>query len=198
METNNLFESEEIAKHEFDFLKPCKNTKINFNRVSDCNLEEVINISKVKIPNSISDKSLIREIIKHNNDNVFCFTRNHRVIGFCAMLMLSPLGLERLLLDEFDGKNPDFKCLSKTEETTAAIYIWGLVASGFAIEGVRHMSQFLQQSKYKTINFFSRPNTDAGVRININLGFKPVENAQGDLYRYVRIVNRELNLQRSA
>jgi|GEM_PF-2973169 len=198
METSNSFESEEIAKHEFDLLKPCKNTKINFNRVSDCNLEEVINVSKANIPNSISDVLLIKKIIQHNNDNVFCFTRNQRVVGFCAMLMLSPLGLERLLLDEFDGKNPDFKCLSKTEENTAAIYMWGLVASGFAIEGVRHMSQFLQQSKYKTINFFSRPNTDAGVRININLGFKPVENAEGDLYRYVRIVNRDPNLQRAA
>lgn len=188
----------EIAKREFDLLVPIKNSEMEVKQATVNDAEKACKFSENKIPNSIADVSLIQKVIIHNSDNIFIFNKKNHIVGVFAMLMLRPLGLERLLLDEFDGKNPDFKCLAKTGECPAAIYIWSYIAPGSAANGVREISKFLQQPKYLNINFFARPVTELGIRITENLGYEPINNTTNGLYRYVRLVNRDPDLQHLA
>ena len=192
------YTSEKIAKREFDLLLPLKRSRVVVKRATVDDVMVCLDFVNVNIPNSTEDVSLIRNIISHNADNIFIFWKNDSIVGVYAMLMLTPLGLERLLLAEFNGVDPDLKCLAKTGETPAGIYNWGVAAPGLAADGIRHVSQFLQQPRYQNINLFSRPNTETGVRINLNLGFKPIGNVSDSLYRYVRLVNREPKLQQAA
>ncbi len=112
------------------------------------------------------------------------------MVGVWAMLMLNHIGLERILLGEFNGLNPSLKCLSPRLSTPMGIYIWAVVAPGIAAEGIKHASAFLQSPIYRNTNIFSRPNTEAGVRINKGLGFQPIDCGTKGLYRYTRVANR--------
>jgi hypothetical protein len=186
------------AKHDFDLLRPSKSINPVVRKATAADVLEACAFCAGKIPGSSPDASLINNIIMHNTDNIFVFLKNNAIIGIYAMLMLNPLGLERLLLGEFNTKNPDFICLTKTKETPAAIYVWSYIAPGKAANGIRNVSQFLQQKKYRNINFFARPVTTAGFQITQNLGYEPLENTSNGLFRYVRLINREPNMQRVA
>jgi len=198
MKTNKSYTDTEIAKHEFDLLLPLKSSRIEVNPATADDAKKACELSRDNIPNSVENISLIKNVISRNADNIFIFRKNQMIIGVYAMLMLTPLGLERLLLGEFDSKNPDMMCLTITGETPAAIYVWSYVAPGLAADGIRHVSKFLQQPNYRNINFFARPVTKAGLRITQNLGYEPLKNATEGLYRYVRLVNREPELQHAA
>ena len=198
MKEDKSYNTTETVKHEFDLLLPLKMCGLEVVRARDEDLTEVCRLSNSNIPNVSVDTWLVGRVVSHNADNVFVFKKNDVIVGVYAMLLLNPLGLERLLLGEFDGTNPDLMCLAKTGESPAAKYLWGIVGPGVAIDGIRHISEFLQQPKYYNINLFARPVTDAGVRLMSNLGYEPIETAGGGLYRYVRLVNREPKLQHAA
>lgn len=198
MKSSGSYASTQVAKHEFDLLHPPKKSRIEVRQATVNDVKLAYEFSKDKIPNSTTDISLVKKIISHNSNNIFLFLHNDSLVGLYAMLMLSPVGLERLLLGELDSKKPDLICLSKTEEVPAAIYVWSYIAPGLAADGIRHVCQFLLQPKYRNINFFARPVTEAGMKITLNLGYQPVLNGNGGLYRYVRLANRELNLQHAA
>ena len=198
MKNNNSYQITEFAKHEFDLLLPAKRNTLEVNAASADDIRIVKELSDVNIQGSCASIEIVRKVVSRNTDNVFVFRKNNEIVGLYAMLMLRPIGLERLLLGEFDGVNPDLMCLSRTGETPAAIYVWSYVAPGLAADGVRYVSQFLQQPKYQDVNFFARPVTKEGVRITLNFGYEPIETAGGGLYRYVRLVNREPKLQRAA
>lgn len=187
-----------IAKHDFDFLQPSNSIDTVVRKATEEDVFVACAFCNGKIPGITSDNYLINNIIRHNTDNIFIFLKNNVIVGVYAMLMLNPLGLERLLLGEFNTKNPEFLCLTKTKEIPAAIYVWSYIAPGKAANGIRNVSQFLQQKKYRNINFFARPVTPAGIQISKNLGYEPLENSSNGLFRYVRLINREPNMQRAA
>ena len=198
MKNNKSCKVTEFAKHEFDLLLPMEREFVEVNRALVHEARIVQELSDVSIPGEAASISRVEDVICSNADNIFVFRKNDEIVGLYAMLMLRSVGLERLLLGEFDGVNPDLISLSRTGETPAAIYVWSYVAPGLAADGVRYVSQFLQQPKYRNINFFARPVTKEGVRITLNFGYEPIETVGGGLYRYVRLVNREPKLQRAA
>jgi len=185
-------------KREFDSLEPSIKSRIQVRNANPTNLVEACRIGNDEIPGGVASIPLVESVIKNNPDNAFVFFRNDRIVGFYAMLLLTPIGLERLLLGEFNGSCPDPICLSTPNEAPAAIYKWAVVAPGLAADGIKHVSRILRQPKFRNINFFSRPNTEAGVRINLNLGFKPIECGTPSLYRYIRVANRVPNMQQAA
>ena len=127
------------------------------------------------------------------------FDRHGEIVGVYANLMLTALGLERLLTNEFSGLDPDFDCLAPRLMAPAAIYQWMIVAPGIAAEGLRHMSVFLQRPFYRHANLFGRPVTDGGLRFARSTGFKPLGRGDfGDLYRYTRLANRTAPLRSAA
>ena len=114
------------------------------------------------------------------------------------MLMLSAAGLEELLIGELKATQPDKQSLAPKGVAPMAIYFWAAVAPGLSAGGVMHVSQFLRQPLYRHANCFSRPNTRAGERFNIGMGFKPINCGLSGLHRYVRLANRVEDLQQAA
>ncbi len=198
MKKNESLMAIKTAKHEFDLLSPLKNGELEVSQAVSNDAKQLSQFCKNAIPNSVSCPLLIKRVISHNAENVFVFKNNDQIAGVYAMLMLRALGLEQLLLGKFNGKNPNFMYLAKNGEIPAAIYVWSYVAPGAAANGIRYVSQLLQQPKYRNVNFFARPVTKAGIRITKNLGYEPLESIADGLYRYVRLVNREPKLQHAA
>ena len=185
-------------KREFDALKVSVHSRIRVKRAKFDDLPYACQLGNDEIPGGVAAVPLIQKICSHNSDSAYIFWRKDRIVGFYAMLMLNPIGLERLLLGEFDGASPQTICLARTKEKPAAIYKWAVLGPGLAAEGIKHISQILRQPQYQNVNFFSRPNTETGVRINLNLGFRPINCGTSGLYRYTRIVNSASNMQRAA
>ncbi len=178
------------SRHEFDRLEVPARPRIALHRATLDDIGTSRQMAAQELPGAVASEEVIALAISRNRNNILLFRKNDEVVGIWAMLMLSPIGLEALLLGEFQGLRPNPAALAAAADVPAAIYHWAVVAPGLASEGIRHVSEFLRQPPYRTVNFFSRPNTEVGVRLNRGLGFHPVEAGTPGLYRYVRLVNR--------
>lgn len=175
---------------EFDLLTTPKRQKITIRRANHLDLSPVGAFARSTLPEGLAANESVGRVIAHNRNSIMLFERAGEVAGFWAMLMLTPQGLERLLLGELDTLEPDLSSLTRTLEPPAAIYSWAVVAPGLAAEGVFHVSRFLRRPMYRHANMYARPNTEEGVRFNLRLGSRPVPAAETGLYRYVRLANR--------
>ncbi|MGI9384571.1 MAG: hypothetical protein ACR2PO_15580 [Methyloligellaceae bacterium] len=178
------------VRRDFDLLQPRKASRIKVQPATLDDLPTVCELVAQQLPGNVAAYSVVKEVISYNRNNLLLFWRGGHVVGAYAMLMLTPIGLERLLIGEFRPLDPDPICLASRMMTPAAIYNWAVVAPGLAIEGILHVSLFLRQPMYRHANLFSRPNTPEGVRLNVSLGSLPLEGAAPGLYRYVRLANR--------
>ena len=190
----NVFEQTEgfmpvATRHEFDLLSIPARPRLELRRATLEDLVSTTPLLKAHLA-STAPHDVITRVIFCNRDSVFVFCREKRIIGFSAMLMLTPQGLEALLLAEFDPLNPIAPWLAVTGEQPAAIYSWAIIAPGVASEGIKHVSEFLRLRPFFTCNFYARPVTDLGTRLAVALGFKPVGGATPGLFLYVRITNR--------
>lgn len=134
---------------------------------------------------------VVIEACRINSDNAFVFVRDQRLVGVYAMLMLSPRGLERLLLGEFQPDDPAADDLVETGKEPVAIYKWAVVAPGAAAKGIALVSNYIRQPLYRHANLFARATTLPAIRLMENLGFEPVASVDPDLYRYQRLANRD-------
>jgi len=186
------------SRHEFDRLEVPTRPRIRLRRATAEDIGTTRQVAAQELPGAVASEEAIARTIAHNRDSVLLFCKNFDVVGICAMLMLTAAGLEALLLGEFDGLNPNPKWIAATGDSPEAIYHWAVVAPGLASEGIRHVSQFLRQSPFRSANFYSRPNTEVGIRLNLGLGFHAVRVGTPGLFRYVRLINREPPLARAA
>ncbi len=182
-----------VAKREFDLLKPVTNGRIRVTQATPHNFYAACELGSKELPSGVSRHERVDTALRRNKHNAYLFWQGDTLVGLYAMLMLTPIGLERLLLGEFDSSKPDPICLTTSDETPAAIYMWATVARGLASEGIRHMSQILQSRQFRKANLYSIPNTEDGVRFNRISGALPVNCQTPGLYRYIRLANRELN-----
>ncbi|MGH1352270.1 MAG: hypothetical protein ACRBBN_15885 [Methyloligellaceae bacterium] len=195
---NNGLEKKIYAKHEFDLLNAPVKRRIELRRCTLQDISKVCEFTESELPGEVARAEVVRSALGVNKNNILTFWNNNRMVGVWAMLMLNHLGLERILLGEFDSLNPSTKCLSPRLETPMGIYVWAVIAPGIAAEGIRHVSAFLRAPIYRNTNLFTRPNTKAGVRINQGVGFAPVKCGTEGLYRYTRIANRYNPLKAAA
>ncbi len=195
---NNDLQKNTYAKHEFDLLKAPAKRRIELRRCTLEDISKVCEFTQNELPGEVARADVIRSALGINKNNILTFWNNNQMVGVWAMLMLNHLGLERILLGEFNSLNPSTKCLSPRLETPMGIYVWAVIAPGIAAEGIKHVSMFLQSPIYKNTNLFTRPNTVAGVRINKGVGFVPVKCGTEGLYRYTRIANRNAQFKTAA
>jgi hypothetical protein len=188
----------QCGRHDFDLMKTPKSSRITIQRVTQHNIEEAWELANQEIPGDIASISTIKDIVIHNPDSAMLICRDKEIIGIWAMLMLSPFGLEELLVGKFVGTKPDFRWLAPEGVAPAAIYFWVAVAPGLAVGGVMQVSQVLRNPLFRHANCFSRPNTPAGERFNIAMGFEPVTCGTPGLYRYVRLANRDDEFKQAA
>ena len=186
------------SRHEFDLLEPPKTPRIELRRANHEDLATARDFAQGELPGNIAAGEVLAKAIDHNPDNLLAFWRNDEIVGIWAMLMLGPMGVEQLLLGEFETINPEFSYLTPAGETPAAIYKWAVVAPGMAAEGIRHVSRFMRQPRYVRANFFSRPNTDVGKKLNYSLGLSPIDSGTPGLFRYIRLANRASQLSEAA
>ena len=189
---------EKMRLREFDLLKPNKSSRISLRCATVNDVEVVCNMVRHEIPGEVAAAAIVRKAIAHNRNNVLLFCRGKRVVGVWALLMLNALGLEKLLLGELDTLNPSTALLATRMSTPAAIYTWAVVAPGIAIEGVFHLSRFLNQPIYRHANLFTRPVTLEGIRLILGIGFKPIGCPTPGLHRYERLANRAMRLPQAA
>ena len=180
-----------VVRNDFDLLTIPKFSRVSMRCASIAEFDEIYHLISNHIPTAVAHPRVMKSVMMLNRNSVMVFCRGGEIVGVYALLMLTALGLERLLVGEFSGLNPDFSVLATRMMTPAAIYQWMIVAPGIAAEGIRHVSVFLREPLYRHANLFGRPVTEGGLRFALSTGFSQLTTSQrGELYRYVRIVNR--------
>lgn len=188
-----LAEQLPIHRHvdEFDLLCPPSRPRIAIHRAGVKDVDKIYQLIHKYTDFDVAPPSQMRFAIATNRNNIILFCKDREFVGLYAMLMLTPAGLEALLLGEFNGSNPHVAHLATRFEPPAAIYQWLVIAPGLASEGVMHVSRLLQHDCYRGANLYARALSGSGARIARSLGFRLVERSSvSGLYRYVRLSNR--------
>ena len=178
------------GRHEFDLMRSSNSSRISVMCPTKNAMKTAWELADQQIPGQIASISAVEQVISYNPNNVLLICREDKVVGIWAMLMLSAIGLEELLLGELNVINPNMRSIAPRGVAPSGIYFWAAVAPGIAVGGVMQVSNFLRDPLYNRANCFSRPNTPAGKRFNINMGFKAISCGTPNLYRYVRLANQ--------
>lgn len=167
------------GKHRLDELDAARVAK---HLVSFEPSEEVLTALVETARLSIPGLAPVSEAIKVQRHNPLCimalarksrFDPSHPVgEGFIAILPLNRLGLEMLALGSFDGASPDLRLICKPGEKPAGIYMWGVYGPGPLAAGMALFMEKMSEPPFEDVSFYSRPNTEVGVRFNQVLGFK--------------------------
>jgi hypothetical protein len=194
------FESSPQAhrRHDFDELYPLRTHHLSLAPAEIADVPLALSIAEKSIAAELADARCIGKIIARNSDNITLIRKQSEIVGVCALLMLRAAGLEALLLEEINLKDPDDELLTTEAETPAAIYVWGIVSPGTASEALRIMSVRLRRDNFARANLFSRPVTAGGERLMASLGFTPVPHSSTGLFRYLRKANRRRHSARAA
>lgn len=149
----------------------------------------------------IATREVVRGVVEHNPEAAYAIGRvrkdeTFRPFGYVALLMLNEHGVTILRHGRLDAQDPSMDCLVDEGVPPAAIYVWGLVATGKAIAGLPRIMELLQTEPYRHADLYARPATEAGLRLLKALNFVPCVNAasaeDGELYTYRRIANRKI------
>jgi hypothetical protein len=140
---------------------------------------------------SAATREVVARVVSQNPDSLWVFVRDGLVVGCTAMMMLNEAGLEALLAGEINMRDPAAAYLTAAGERPAAIYIWALASPSVAADGIAKLIMRLQAPPYERADLYASPATDAGLRFTRGLGFEPVPSHPRNLFRYIRLVNRE-------
>ena len=180
-----------MQRREFDLLVPIDHVRMTVRPASRSELPCVFAMATKKIPTLSAALPYVEGVHAHNPDSILVYHRDGEIVGIYSMLMLSASGLERLLLGKLDTSAPDFDAVVASGERPAAIYNWAVVAPKLASEGLRHTSVYLRQPLYRRANIYARGTTKAARHIMEQGGYQRLGEVYNDLYRYVRMANRQ-------
>lgn len=187
-----------MQRREFDLLVPTGHVEIGVRPAARYELPKVFDIARKDIPALSAAMPYVQGVVSRNSESILVFHRNDDIVGIYAMLLLSASGLERLLLGELDTSAPDVDAIVPSGEAPSAIYNWAVVAHRLASEGFRHASVYLQRPLFGRANIYARGTTPAACRIMEHTGYQLVGGHHTDLYRYVRLANRQSRLPLAA
>jgi hypothetical protein len=141
---------------------------------------------------AIGGKMASEEVViaAHHPDALWTFSRNDRLVGCLAMLMLNRVGLQALLSDRIDLRDPSPDFLANPHDAPAAIYIWVVLAPTFAVDGIAEVMLRLRSAQYDSANIYAFQTTARGARFQRRLGFEPVPGHPRNLHQYIRLCNR--------
>ncbi len=187
-----------MQRREFDLLIPISHVSMSVRPARRSELPFVFDIATQKIPALSAALPFVEGVFEHNAESILVYQRDEDIVGVYAMLLLSASGLERLLLGELDTSAPDIDAVVRSGEKPAAIYNWAVVAPKLAAEGLRHTSVYLRRPLFQRANIYARGTTKAARHIMEQGGYQRLGGAQSDLYRYVRMANRQVPLPLAA
>ena len=187
-----------MQRREFDLLVPSDHVQMGVRPAAQEDLPVVFDMAQKEIPALSAAMPFVVGAVERNPDSILVFHRDNEIVGLYAMLLLSAPGLERLLLDELDTSAPDRDAVVAAGVAPAAIYNWAVVARRLASEGFRHTSVYLRQPLYRRANIYARGTTAAACKIMEHTGYQLLGGPHPDLYRYVRMANRQSRLPLAA
>ena len=165
--------------------------RITVHRTESDDIEPLLRVAAVAMGTDLAPKSVVARVAAVHPDALWTFMRDRQIVGGVALLMLSDEGLAALLGDTLDLQNPFNRFLSLPDAVPAGIYIWALVGASVAAEGIARVMARMQAPPYDRADFYALPLTKHGLRFSERMGFRRVPNHPRDLYRYVRLGNRQ-------
>jgi hypothetical protein len=177
-------------KREFNGITRLRTGRTAVGRTHANEIAAHLKAARAAIGRVLASEEVVRRVAAHHPDALWSFYRNGRPVGCLAMLMLNDAGLEALLSDAIDLRDPPQDCLSDPTLPPRAIYVWGLIALPLAIDGVSEVILRLNAAGYRMADVYATQATDEGARLMRRLGFEPVPNVPRKLFRYVRLGNR--------
>jgi hypothetical protein len=148
-----------------------------------------LELAQALIGGQHATEDAVRRVAIHRPDSIWAFVHGTRIVGVFAMLLLNALGLELLLAQGMNSRDPSVELLATPDEAPAGIYLWA-VAHSSASDGILQMFDRLQSSQYCSANIFAVPATASGLRFLRSWGFEPVPGHSRNLFQYVRLANR--------
>jgi hypothetical protein len=155
-----------------------------------------IGTSLVTVSNAIHDmrsapRDVVARVVAQNPDSLWVFVRQGLLVGCSALMMLNDHGLSALLSGDIDRRDPAPSYLTPAGERPAAIYVWALASPSVAADGIAKIIMRLQSPPYERADLYASPATRAGLRFLRALGFEPIPGHPHNLFRYIRLVNRQ-------
>jgi hypothetical protein len=186
---NLLGGSGEFAvRHELDALAPTR--VVVAEPATQAQLGELALLARQEIPGVCASEEILAQFWQHDPKSIFSFSRGASLLGGIAFLYLNCRGLDALLLDQIDLKQPDRELLAHPDEDVAGIYVWALAAHGRAAIGLGNVAEFLRSARFCSADYYAQPSTGEGRALLISLGFEPIPSFQPDLWCYRRSRNR--------
>jgi len=146
-------------------------------RPTESVVEALMAEARTSIP-GIAETAEVLKLLRYNPEYMLALARKSKFNpqaptgeGFIAMLPLNMLGLQHLALGTFDASSPDVRLLAKPHERPAGVYLWAVYAPGPLVAGMALFMEKMATEQYSGVDIYSRPNTDAGKRFNVGMGF---------------------------
>ncbi len=150
----------------------------------------LLEAARTAIGTGMAAEEVVERVVLQQPDALWAFTRNQRLVGCLALLMLNAAGVEALLSGRVDFRDPAPIFLAEAFDTPAAIYVWALLAPALAVDGVAEVMLRLRGPRYDSANIYAFQATDGGANLLRRLGFHPVSGCCRGLSQYVRFANR--------
>ena len=176
--------------NEFNGVTRLRSGRTVVRRIRPEEIRPLLDTARGAIGGVLASELVVRRVAAHHPDALWTFVRNGRSVGCLAMLMLNETGLEALLSEIIDFRDPAPGLLSNPTVPPAAIYVWGLMASPLAIDGVAKVILRLNASGYHLADVYAFQATEQGAGLMRRLGFEPLPGFSRKLFRYVRLANR--------
>ena len=175
------------VRHDFDALRPVAGIETYPTKRSE--IPALAALAREMVPGVQLKAAELAAYCRFNRRTAFTFARNGHLLGGIAFLFLNDAGLDALILDEIDLRQPEQRYLAATDDVPAAIYWWALAAKGRGIGGLGQIARLFGSPQYSQVDFYAQPSSREGTRMATALGFERVPSWQPDLWTYCRTAN---------
>lgn len=175
---------------EFDLVTLPLRQRVDARRCQTGDIPLLLRYAEAAMGVPLAPEATTARIACAHPDSLWSFWLGDRLVGGVALLMLNQGGLDGLIDDSVDLRDPPPAVFAAAGERPAAIYVWAILGSAIASEGIAHAIVRLQQFPYELADLYALPATEAGLRFTRGLGFHLVPGHPRALYRYVRMANR--------
>lgn len=175
-------------RHDFDSLAISHDIDVHPSTSKE--IPQLAAMARRMVPGVVLSDAQLQSYCGLNPETAFSFVRSGTLLGGIAFLYLNVFGLDALLLDDIDLRQPATRLLSAPGETPAAIYWWALAARGRGISGLGALAAHFAAERYQGVDFYTQPSSADGIRIIRALGFTPTQSWQYDLWTYRRAAKR--------
>ncbi len=175
---------------DFDSLRFVPRPGIVTRPAAGADLAGLVGSVSAAIGAPLAETSVIEAVQAHDDQSVWVFERDGRLLGGFAFLFLSEEGVDRMRSGALDMRRPGPADLAAPGAIPAGVYLWALMARGRAAAGLPPLLAMLQGPRFAGADLWAVPFTEDGRRFVINLGFREDHDAiLPNLWRYRRRIS---------